>query len=232
MSYSYNLKHFVKHIRPAVDHKVVLVMDNHESHESLASREYAKKNSIFIVTLPPHTSHRTQPLDRAVFGPMKTYMNSACDAWCLSNPGRAISIYNMADLIREAWLKASTPNNIISGFKVSEVWPFDKHAFDDLPSSVTDRPLPEPRSTSICMTTLHQIPFCQLLLHHLTLTQVHPTTLHQTQLCTCVQVLFRVRVHYSDPLLMSLDIQRLQHASKAQEEEREGEAWWLLRHLR
>ena len=53
----------------------------------------------------------------------------------------------MADLIREAWLKASTPNNIISSFKVSGVWPFEKHAFDDesyLPSSVTDRSLPEP----------------------------------------------------------------------------------------
>ena len=122
-------------------------MDNHESHEPLSAREYAKKKSIFIVTLPPHTSHRTQPLDRAVFGPMKTYMNSACDAWCLSNPGRAISIYDMADLIREAWLKACTPNNIISGFKVSGVWPFEKHTFNDesyLPSSVTDRPLPEP----------------------------------------------------------------------------------------
>ena len=74
-------------------------------------------------------------------------MNSACDAWCLSNPGRAISIYDMAELFREAWLKASTPYNIISGFKVSEVWSFDKHAFDDesyLLSSVTDKTLPEP----------------------------------------------------------------------------------------
>ena len=58
-------------------------------------------------------------------------MNSACDAWCLSNPRRAISIHDMADWIREAWLKASTPNSIISGFKVSGVWPFDTHAFDD-----------------------------------------------------------------------------------------------------
>ena len=60
------LKHFGKHIRPAVDHEVVLVMDNHESHVSLIVREYAKKNSIFIVTLPPHTSHRAQPSDRPV----------------------------------------------------------------------------------------------------------------------------------------------------------------------
>lgn len=44
-------------------------------------------------------------------------------------------------------MKASTPSNITSGFKVSGVWPFDRHAFDDegyLASSVTDRPLPVP----------------------------------------------------------------------------------------
>ncbi|GFO27245.1 pogo transposable element with krab domain [Plakobranchus ocellatus] len=124
-------------------------MDNHESHVSLAAREYAKENNIHIVTLPPHTSHRTQPLDRTVFGPMKIFLNSACDSWCLANPGRAISIYDMAGLIRGAWMKASTPNNITAGFKVSGVWPLDKHAFDNesyLPSSFTDRPLPEPRS--------------------------------------------------------------------------------------
>ncbi|GFO05921.1 tigger transposable element-derived protein 6 [Plakobranchus ocellatus] len=37
------LKHFVKHARPAIDHQVVLVMDNHESHMSLAAREMQKK---------------------------------------------------------------------------------------------------------------------------------------------------------------------------------------------
>ncbi|RUS81635.1 hypothetical protein EGW08_010598 [Elysia chlorotica] len=141
------LKHFVQHARPAPDHQVVLVMDNHESHVSLAAREYAKENNVHIVTLPPHTSHRTQPLDRAVFGPMKTYLNSASDAWILANPGRAISIYDMAGLIREAWMRASTPSNITSGFRVSGVWPFDRHAFDDegyLASNVTDRPCPVP----------------------------------------------------------------------------------------
>ena len=42
------LKHFVKHIRPAVDHEVVLVMDYHESPVFVAVREYAKRNSIFL----------------------------------------------------------------------------------------------------------------------------------------------------------------------------------------
>ena len=38
-----------------------------------------KKNIIFIVAIPPQTSHRTEPLERAIFEPMKTYMNFACD---------------------------------------------------------------------------------------------------------------------------------------------------------
>ncbi|GFN86582.1 LOW QUALITY PROTEIN: tigger transposable element-derived 4-like protein [Plakobranchus ocellatus] len=124
-------------------------MDNHESHVSRAAREYAKENNIHTVTLLPHTSHRTQPLDRTVFGPMMIFLNSACDSWCLAYPRRAISIYDMAGLIREAWMKASTPNNITAGFKVSRVWHLDKHGFGNenyLPSRVTDRPLPEPIS--------------------------------------------------------------------------------------
>lgn len=29
--------------------------------------------------LPPHTSHRTQPLDTVYFGPLKKAFNSECD---------------------------------------------------------------------------------------------------------------------------------------------------------
>ncbi|XP_065644287.1 uncharacterized protein LOC136075348 [Hydra vulgaris] len=66
------LKHFVKFARPTADHKVLLIMDNHESQFSLQSLEYAIEKHVCMMTLPPHTSHKTQPLDRSVFGPLKT----------------------------------------------------------------------------------------------------------------------------------------------------------------
>ena len=64
----------------------------------------------------------------------------------MKNPGKSISIYQMGHLMGSAWIKAATPKNIISGFKVSGIWPFDKNIFsavDFLPSSVHDVSDPE-----------------------------------------------------------------------------------------
>lgn len=47
-------------------------MDNHESHISLRTIDLAKANYVVLLTLPPHTPHRIQPLDRCVYGPFKT----------------------------------------------------------------------------------------------------------------------------------------------------------------
>lgn len=33
-----------------------------------------------MVSIPPHTSHRLQPLDLTIFGPLSTAFNEACDA--------------------------------------------------------------------------------------------------------------------------------------------------------
>ena len=69
------LQHFAKYSRPGPDHPVILILDNHESHLSLPALEFAKANSIHILTLVPHTSNKTQPLDKTVFGPMKMFFN-------------------------------------------------------------------------------------------------------------------------------------------------------------
>lgn len=54
---------------------IILTMDDHESHVSVDTMEYAKEHGVQAMTLPPHTSHKTQPLDRSVFGPLKNYFN-------------------------------------------------------------------------------------------------------------------------------------------------------------
>ena len=61
----------------------------------------------------------------------------------LKNPGKTTTIYQMGSLIGAAWLKACTPNNIISGFIVTGIWPFNRDIFHDdefLQSAITDRP--------------------------------------------------------------------------------------------
>ena len=137
--------HFIKHTRPSEEHPVVLTMDNHESHIDYRAIELAKENHVHILTLPPHTSNKTQPLDRTVFGPMKRFFNQGCDSWMRQHPGKPLSIYNLASLGGHAFMKAASFSNITSGFQVSGIWPMDRYVFDSdeyLPSSVTDRPDP------------------------------------------------------------------------------------------
>ncbi|GFT43223.1 DDE-1 domain-containing protein [Trichonephila clavipes] len=45
--------------------------ENHKSHVSIEAIILAKEHGIVMLTFPPHTSHKLQPLDRGVFSPFK-----------------------------------------------------------------------------------------------------------------------------------------------------------------
>ena len=96
-------------------------MDNHHSHVFYEALSLAKENFVHIITLPPHTSNKTQPLDRTVFGPMKTHYNQLANSWMMRNVGKLITIYQIAELAGTALTKAATPENVIAGFRVSGV---------------------------------------------------------------------------------------------------------------
>lgn len=137
------LRHFIQHSHSSTEHPVLLLMDNHDSHITIDSLNLAKENGITLLTFPPHCSHKLQPLDRSVYGPLKRYYNAACDSWLLQNPGKPMTIYDIAENFGKAFPRAFNAENITSGFRVSGVYPYDRHIFPDdefLGSFVTDRP--------------------------------------------------------------------------------------------
>lgn len=58
------LKLFVERVNPCEKHPVLLILDGHASHKDLDVITFAKKHHIHMLSLPPHTSHKLQPLDR------------------------------------------------------------------------------------------------------------------------------------------------------------------------
>lgn len=135
------LQHFVLHASPTKEKPVLIIMDNHDSHISLVAVDYAKKNNVILLTFPPHTTHRLQPLDRCVYGPLKKYYNDGCRAWLLHHPGKRITIYDIPEILGQAYPLAFSSNNIISAFRKTGLYPFNRHIFDDsefLAASVTD----------------------------------------------------------------------------------------------
>ena len=149
--------HFVKHVRPSPESPVLLVLDNHETHLSIAVIDKAKEHGVILVTIPPHTSHKLQPLDVSIYGPFKRLYNREISAWLLSNPGKTVSIYDLAEISGKAWTKACFPSNVISGFQSAGIHPFqpDKWTDEDFSlAQVTDRPAPQSDAGS----SAHSIP--------------------------------------------------------------------------
>ena len=104
----------------------------------------AKENGLRLLTFPPHRSHKLQPLDVGVYGPFKRYYSCLCDSWMSSNPGKPLSIYDVAELSGQAFQRSFTIENITSAFKFSEIHPCNPDIFTDdvfLPALVTNIPL-------------------------------------------------------------------------------------------
>ena len=116
------LKHFKSHVKCSKDSPVLLILDGHKTHtKSLPTIDYARENGIVIVSLPPHTSHKLQPLDRSFFKPLKAAFNSACSSWLRNHPGRRIAVDQLGELFTAAYLKAATVENAISEFKCTSI---------------------------------------------------------------------------------------------------------------
>ncbi|XP_030753863.1 uncharacterized protein LOC115880724 [Sitophilus oryzae] len=137
------LQHFQKYASATIDHRVLLLLDNHASHISIQALDYCSENGIVVLAFPPHCSHKLQPLDRSVYGPLKKAINCGCDAWMRSNPGKTMTIYNIPSIVTTAFPMALTSSNIQAGFRCTRIFPFNRHIFtaiDYAPSYVTDRP--------------------------------------------------------------------------------------------
>ncbi|KAB0800104.1 hypothetical protein PPYR_07984 [Photinus pyralis] len=149
--------HFVKHARCSKERPLVLFFDNHDSHVSIEIITAARNSGVYLITFPPHSSHRLQPLDVAVYGTLKTRYNQACDDFMATNPGKPITIYNIGALSQKAFVQALNKSNIIKGFEKAGIWPFSRDIFsedDFLMAAVTDRVLetpdqPEPSASAI-----------------------------------------------------------------------------------
>jgi len=63
-----------------------------------------RENDVIIFTLLSHTTRELQPLDTAVFGPLKKNRHEECHKYVQSHPGRLITKYYFNEIFAKAWL--------------------------------------------------------------------------------------------------------------------------------
>lgn len=65
--------------------------------------------------------------------------------WLTCNPGKTVTIYEVAEFVNPAFSESFTISNICKSFEKTGIYPFNSNIFTDddfLPSRITDRPDP------------------------------------------------------------------------------------------
>ena len=93
----------------------LLLVDGHNSYVNMPFIDYADANRIILAVLPPHLTHRLQPLDIRMFSPLATYYSQAIDRLLAESQGLTrLTKRDFWSLFYEAWLKAFYTNNVRS----------------------------------------------------------------------------------------------------------------------
>lgn len=134
------MNHFIQHVKCSPDDPVLLLLDNHKSHVSVECLDLAKKSGVIKLSFPPHCSHKLQPLDRSVYGPLKRNYNAACDDWVVSNPRPYVMQWELSIVLMLKHSCHQTSPQALLWLELSR-W-IKTQIIDDefLASSVTDRP--------------------------------------------------------------------------------------------
>ncbi|CAH2095633.1 unnamed protein product [Euphydryas editha] len=136
------LNHFSNHTKPSESDPILLVLENHLSHCSIKAEDFFRQNNIFALTLPPHSSHKMQPLDRGFHGILKKYYAAECEKWLRSHLGRAITVFQMTSILTSAYNRAANVKCAVNSFRVTGIWPWNQDVFNDsdfMASSVTEQ---------------------------------------------------------------------------------------------
>lgn len=113
------LDQFIMHLHASPDKPALLILDGHASHLNIEVLDKATEKGITMISLPPHCSHRLQPLDVGVFGAFKEMYNDQFQAWMKNHMDRVIELHHIPPIVDKCMDKTVTQHHIKQGFKLT-----------------------------------------------------------------------------------------------------------------
>lgn len=141
-------KAFVEETKPTEADPVLLIADQHDSRTDTLAINYLADNHVTLLCLPPHTTHRLQPLDVSFFGPFKKHLRKL--ALKASGGGsvdtsKAATCGYIRDALAEVSKYVVDPVNgtrsstLISAFKTTGIVPFNPSVLGEEEFAVSDK---------------------------------------------------------------------------------------------
>ena len=109
---------------------VIVFLDGHSSHLTYHLSQFCSQVGIEIVALFPNATHLIQPLDVAVFGPLKKKWAMEVDRWRVQNNVFSITKVQLPGILSKVLKNELKTESIINGFRVCGLYPFNKDSVD------------------------------------------------------------------------------------------------------
>ena len=118
----------------------------------MAFLDLANRMDIITLILPPHSTHRLQPLDVGLFGPLSRAYSTELNKLIHNSQGMvSISKRFFWPLFNKAWKSAFTDVNITSAFATTGVWPLNPGT---ILNKMTSNSTPEKEASKVLKTPL------------------------------------------------------------------------------
>jgi hypothetical protein len=120
--------------------KRLLIVDGHSSHVNMKFLDAADRLRIIVHIMPLHSTHRLQPLDVGLFGPLATAYNKALD----NMMHESLSMVHMTKrlfwaLFYPAWISAFSVKNVLYSFENPGIFPYNPSKI----LNILQKPIPE-----------------------------------------------------------------------------------------
>ena len=118
----------------------LLIVDGHSSHVNLQFIEQCDQLRVLLLILPPHATHRLQPLDVSLFAPLARFYTNGLTSLMANSLGMvSMSKRSFWGVFWPAWQQAFNLANITSGFAKTGIWPYNP----EVVLSIITKPVPE-----------------------------------------------------------------------------------------
>ncbi|CAH1985423.1 unnamed protein product [Acanthoscelides obtectus] len=135
--------HFIEKVCPTENSPVLLILDGHYSHVRNPDLiDMARKSFVTIICLPPHSTHKLQPLDKTFMGPLKAFYSEEADQ------SKVVGSTSSSHASFSQCCSSSTPKNLPGPSK--QISPFQIAPVPNIKKKVTNRGR---KSSSACVIT-------------------------------------------------------------------------------
>ncbi|KAJ8956840.1 hypothetical protein NQ318_014254 [Aromia moschata] len=107
---------------------VILFVDGHTSHLTMELSSFCLEHDIELIALYPNATHILQPMDVAVFHPLKNGWKKSVQQYKMDNDGQKLKREYFAPLLKIVIEENVSPETIQNGFKTCGLCPLDANA--------------------------------------------------------------------------------------------------------